>query len=115
MTPNLTKYVGKAILVSIPALSEDLRCRSYRLIGIELIGLWLEAEDLRGAFLADEHRSHDMVRWSFFVPFTQIACVAIAEPVESPAVRSGEPKSPLGAEPKPDAEGAAASKKTKRK
>lgn len=115
MAPNLTKYVGKTILVSIPALSKDTMCRSYRLIGIELIGLWLEDEALRGAFLDDEHRSHDMVRWSFFVPFTQIACVAIGEPVVPPRGDSVGADRTVGAEPKRDAPGDAASKKTKRK
>lgn len=85
MTPNLTKYVGKTILVSIPVLSEDSTCRPYRLNGIELMGLWLESDDLPQGFLTAEDRSHAQLRWSFFVPFTQIACVAISLPATKTA------------------------------
>ena len=77
MIPNLNRCISKTILVSIPSLSGDTKCRPHKLIGIELIGLWLESADLSTGFLTDEHRSHASARWSFFVPFTQIACVAV--------------------------------------
>jgi hypothetical protein len=80
MALNLSKYLNKTILVSTPALSGDAKCRPHKLIGIELIGLWLESDNLSGGFLTDEYRSHASVSWSFFVPFSQIACVAAATP-----------------------------------
>jgi len=76
VTPNLRKFVNKTILVSIPVLSGDTKCRAYTLTGIELIGLWLEGTDLAAAFLPHEHKSQTKITWSFFVPFSQIACVA---------------------------------------
>lgn len=116
MTPNLSKYAGKTILVSIPALSGDIKCRPYILNGIELIGLWLEGDHLSSGFLTDEHRSHASLRWSFFVPFTQIACVAVghagvaaqtstgqAPPVSAPtpqAASSGRSSTASGDAPK---------------
>ena len=57
MTPNLSKYVNKTILVSIPVLSEDTKCKPYTLIGIELIGLWLQSPDLAGGFLDHRYKS----------------------------------------------------------
>ena len=77
MTPNLGKYVNKTILVSIPALSGDIRCRPYKLTGVELIGLWLDGADLASGFLTHEHKAHTPTTWAFFIPYSQIACVAI--------------------------------------
>ncbi len=77
MTQNLTKYVNKTILVSIPVLSDDVRCRPYKLMGVELVGLWLQSEDLASRFLAQEHKAHAQATWAFFVPYSQIACVAV--------------------------------------
>jgi len=78
MIPNLSKHVNKTILVSIPVLSGSTKCKAYRLTGIELIGLWLQSADLSGSLLNHEHKSQPTMTWSFFVPFSQIACVAIA-------------------------------------
>jgi hypothetical protein len=86
MAPSLGKYVNRTILVSIPPLSGDVRCRPYKLAGVELIGLWLEGEDLARDFLALDHKSHTPATWTFFVPYSQIACVAIGTtPVAIPA------------------------------
>lgn len=77
MAPSLGKYLNKTILVSIPPLSGDVKCRPYKLTGVELIGLWLEGADLARDFLASEHNSPAPTTWAFFVPYSQIACVAI--------------------------------------
>jgi hypothetical protein len=78
MTPNLRQYVNKTILVSIPAVFEDGKCRPYKLAGIELIGLWLESAELTSRFLSAEYKTSTSVAWALFIPFSQIACVAIA-------------------------------------
>jgi len=77
MPPNLSKYVNKTIFVSIPPLSGDVKCRPYKLTGVELIGLWLEGPDLTSGFLAHEHKSHTQTSWAFFIPYSQIACIAV--------------------------------------
>jgi hypothetical protein len=77
MARNLSKQINKTILVCIPALSEDGKCRPYKLTGVELVGLWLERADLASAFLTQEHRSQTPLTQEFFIPFSQIACVAV--------------------------------------
>jgi hypothetical protein len=58
-------------------------------MGIELTGLWLEGPDLVRDFLEHEHKSHSQATWSFFIPYSQIACVAIgAMPVVLPGARA---------------------------
>jgi len=77
MAPSLSRYVNKTILVSIPPISGDIKCRPYKLTGIELIGLWLEGADLARDFLALEQSPHSPTTWTFFIPYSQIACVAV--------------------------------------
>lgn len=85
MTPNLGRYVNKTILVSIPPLSGDVKCRPYKLTGVELIGLWLEGADLADGFLGHGHKSRTPTTWAFFIPYSQIACVAVGTtPVSIP-------------------------------
>ena len=76
MTHNLIKYVNKTVLVSIPALSGDVKCRPYTLTGVELIGLWLESADLANGFLSHDYKTQAQT-WAFFVPYSQIACVIV--------------------------------------
>lgn len=57
MTQNLTKYVNKTILVSIPTLSGNVKCQPYKLTGVELVGLWLQSEQLASEFLAHEQKA----------------------------------------------------------
>jgi len=114
MTPNLGQYLNKTILVSIPGLYEDKKCRPYKLTGIELFGLWLEGADLPGRFLTHEYKSSTSVTWAAFVPFSQIACVAIptasaaSAPVQpQPAAQSQTPATPA---PTADADGSSSKK-----
>jgi hypothetical protein len=77
MASNLSKHINETILVCIPALSKDGKCRPYKLTGIELVGLWLASPDLASTFLTQEHRSQMPLTQEFFIPFSQIACVAV--------------------------------------
>jgi hypothetical protein len=102
MTPNLGRYLNKTILVSIPSLFEDDRCRPYKLIGIELFGLWLEGGDLASRFLTHEYKSVSPATWAVFIPFSQIACVAIAtaSPTSAPSQPASRAQTPVaGGEP----------------
>src|SRR5450631_4363746 len=91
MAPNLSKNINKTILVSIPALSADATCRPYKLTGVELVGLWLESPDLANRFLLPEHRSPAPQPQEFFIPFSQIAGVAV---IAAPPAGSGAAASP---------------------
>lgn len=87
MTQNLTKYVNKTILVSIPTLSGNVKCQPYKLTGVELVGLWLQSEQLASEFLAHEQKAQTQMTWAFFVPYSQIACVAVG--AVAPAAAAG--------------------------
>jgi|CZKL01.1.fsa_nt_gi hypothetical protein len=77
MIPNLSGYINKTILACIPALAEDGKCRPFTLASIEMIGMWLEGPLLEERFLSHQHRDSAARDWKFFVPFSQIACVAM--------------------------------------
>jgi hypothetical protein len=119
MAPNLSKQINKTILVCIPALSEDGKCRPYKLSGVELIGLWLESADLAGSFLTQEHRSQTPLTQEFFIPFSQIACVpVVSAPPPGGAAAAGQsqvhdPSGPPSAAGGPSSSGGASRKKTK--
>jgi hypothetical protein len=122
MTPNLGRYLNKTILVCITGIFEDEKCRPYKLLGVELFGLWLDGADLANRFLTHEYKSASTA-WAVFVPFSQIACVVIStasatpapSPAASPAVTaapaSDKPAAAAAADEPAPTEGAAAARK----
>jgi hypothetical protein len=78
MTPNLSQYLGKSILVSIPALFEHGVCRAYTLLGIELQGLWLQSEELTERLLHEVEHPYCDAEPAVFVPYAQIAGILVA-------------------------------------
>src|SRR2546427_4120533 len=78
MTPNLSQYLGKSILVSIPALSKDGVCRAYTLVGIEFQGLWLQSEELTERLLHEVKHPYSDAEPAVFVPYAQIAGILVA-------------------------------------
>jgi hypothetical protein len=77
MTPKVSQYINKTILVSIPVLFDDGRCRPFRLIGVEVPGLWLQAHDLAERLLPEAMQNYVTAEPVVFVPFAQIAGVVI--------------------------------------
>jgi hypothetical protein len=77
MTPKVNQYINKTILVSIPVLFDDGRCRPFRLIGVEVPGLWLQAHDLAERLLPEAMQNYVTAEPVVFVPFAQIAGVVI--------------------------------------
>lgn len=100
MIPNLTRYLNKTILVSIPALFEDGTVRPYTLLGAEINGLWLQSEELTDRLLRDEGRELARLSPAVFVSFAQIAGVLIATtmpaapPADECTKKSPPPSSP---------------------
>jgi len=94
MTPNLSQYLGKSILVSIPALFEDGVCRAYTLVGIEFHGLWLQSEELTERLLHEVKHPYSDAEPAVFVPYAQIVgiLVATAAPMH-PLLRQDEDSS----------------------
>jgi hypothetical protein len=117
MTPRVTQYLNKTILVSIPALFDDGACRAYKLHGAEVHGLWLQSEELTRRLASDDTEGCESLDPVVFVPFAQIAGVMIAtrlpEPPESDARPSSAPgpRSRSQAEPPSSAEGRVKRKK----
>jgi hypothetical protein len=92
MTPNLSQFLGKSILVSIPALFEDGACRPYTLLAIEFHGLWLQSEELAARLLhEDNHPYSSDTEPAVFVAYAQIAgiLVATAAPAHSEVRKDG--------------------------
>lgn len=77
MPPKIGQYLGRTVLVSIPALFGDGVGRPYTLAGFELHGLWLQSDDLSQRLLSEETRDLAQAAPVVFVPFAQIAGVLV--------------------------------------
>jgi hypothetical protein len=55
-THNITRYLNKTVFVSIPALFEDGACRPFKLLGVEIYGLWLQSDELTQRLLPTTDR-----------------------------------------------------------
>ncbi len=86
MTPQVSQYINKTILVSIPTLFHDAKCRPLKLIGVEVPGLWLQADELAARLLPDPLQDYASAAPVIFVPFAQIAGILI--PTRQPTVAS---------------------------
>jgi hypothetical protein len=78
MLPDITRHLSQTVYVSIPALFEDGLCRPYKLLGVELNGLWLQSDELTGRLLPSEAGHLAECAPAVFVPLAQIAGVLIA-------------------------------------
>jgi hypothetical protein len=78
MISKLGTLLGKTILVSIPSLFSDGKCRPYRLVGVEPYGLWLEGDELATRLLPDHIAFTESTAAIAFIPFSQIGSVVIA-------------------------------------
>lgn len=98
MISKLGAQVGKTILVSIPLLFADGKCKPLRLVGVEVSGLWLEGETLADRLLPDYLSSMASAAAIAFIPFSQIvSVVATAGPSSSalPTLRPANNRSPV--------------------
>jgi hypothetical protein len=89
MPSKLKQYLNRSILVSIPALFEDGKCRAYTLQSIEADGLWLSSAEMTARLLPENDRKVSQQARPVFVPVTQITAI-ILPGVTAPAVQSGE-------------------------
>ncbi|SRR5229473_2679569 len=97
MTPQLTRYLEKTILVSIPALFDDCKCRPYKLVGAELHGLWLESDELTRRLLPEHKKAYASAQSAVFIPFSHIAGVIVAaSPAVPPVLPEGQDEEPSG-------------------
>jgi hypothetical protein len=113
MTPRLNQYLNRTVLVSIPSLFEDGACRAYRLIGVEVQGLWLHSEELIRRLASDDTKDYESFAPVVFVPFGQIAGVMLA--TRSPEFRAAAAKPPTTTRLRPKAPPPSPESRVKRK
>jgi hypothetical protein len=77
MADSISKFAGKTLLVSIPTLFGDIKCRPCTLVGAEINGLWLRSDELIGRVLPSDHPIASAAPIAF-VPFTHVAAVLVA-------------------------------------
>jgi hypothetical protein len=81
MIPKLVNYLNHTVLVCIPVLHPDAKCRQYVLLGVELQGLWLQDPDLVSELTSLEKKVAVDPATPVFVPFASIAFVVLPAPV----------------------------------
>lgn len=108
--PTLGSYLNQTILVSIPSVFEDGRPRPFKLVGIELCGLWLASSELAVKLHLREKGGASPSPVSALFPFAQIAYIlertpavlsaagatADVPPQASPPAKAGEGGGDLG-------------------
>jgi hypothetical protein len=98
MRLNLTSYLNQTVSICIPAIDEQ--ARPYKLLGIELYGLWLQGDDPTGGLLAGEVDAAEPTTLTAFVPFAQIGCVVVASvPAANRATPEAKPAQTAGRTP----------------
>jgi hypothetical protein len=91
MPVKVSQYINRTVLVSIPALFGDGKCRKYMLRGVDDYGLWLDAEHMAERLLGDDKKDYSIVGPGAFVPFAQIAGVLLVTPA-APAAQQADEK-----------------------
>ena len=100
MTPKVTQFLNRTVLVSIPGLFDGGACRPFKLLGIEAQGLWLQSEELSRRLLAKEMHAFVVAEPAVFVPFAQIAGVLVPTKAIPPGLSQEDPASPQAAAPR---------------
>ena len=100
MTINFKRYINTTILVSMPTLFHDSKCRPFKLLGVELPGVWLQSDDLTTRLLPEDMAQYATAGPAVFVPFAHIAGILV--PTARPA-KTAPPPSPAAVTPPPAA------------
>jgi hypothetical protein len=89
MTINFKRYINKTILVSIPNLFHDAKCHPFKLLGVELPGVWLQSDELTTRLLPEQMTQYAAAGPAVFVPFAHIAGILV--PTTQPAAAAPTP------------------------
>jgi hypothetical protein len=85
MAQNVAQHMNKTLHAAIPAIFGDVECRAYKLLGVELNGLWLQSDELTDRLLPHDRRDLASRAPAAFVPFAHIVGVLVATgPTPSP-------------------------------
>ncbi|MGO9484228.1 MAG: hypothetical protein ACLPX9_06555 [Rhodomicrobium sp.] len=89
VTINFKRYINTTILVSMPTLFHDSKCRPFKLLGVELPGVWLQSDELTTRLLPDQMQQYATAGPAVFVPFAHIAGILV--PTARPATTTPAP------------------------
>jgi hypothetical protein len=93
MPSKLKQYLNHIILVSIPALFQDGRCRPHTLQAIETDGLWLSSDELTARLLPEADHKIAESKQPVFVPAAQIAAIILPPPAAAQSATAAAPGS----------------------
>lgn len=98
MTINFKRYLNTTIMVSMPALFPDAKARPFKLIGVELPGVWLQSDELADLLLPEEFQQYAAAGPLVFVPFAHIAGILVptTRPVTIAAAQTQTPTQVTG-------------------
>ncbi len=77
MIINFKRYINTTILVSMPMLYHDSKCRPFKLLGVELPGLWLQSDELTTLLLPDDMQQYASAGPVVFVPFAHTVGILV--------------------------------------
>jgi hypothetical protein len=89
VTVNFKRYINTTILVSMPTLFHDSKCRPFKLLGVELPGVWLQSDELTTRLLPEHMDQYATAGPAVFVPFAHIAGILV--PTARPATAAPAP------------------------
>jgi hypothetical protein len=95
MTINFKRYINTTILVSMPTLFHDAKCRPFTLLGVELPGVWLQSDELTTRLLPEPMVQYASAGPVVFVPFAHIAGILV--PTTRPATATPSTATPAPA------------------
>ena len=89
MTPKVSHYLHRTVMVSVPALFNDGACREFTLLGAELHGLWLQSDELTRRLLpGDQQHLAATATAAVFVPDSRRLPACWSPPAQQQARRS---------------------------
>ena len=89
MSINFKRYINTTILVSMPTVYHDSKCRPFKLLGVELPGIWLQSDELTKELLPEQTQQYAAASPVVFVPFAHIAGILV--PTARPAAAASAP------------------------
>jgi hypothetical protein len=92
MTLDLPRLINKTVFVSAPLIFENVECRAFTLLGVELTGLWLQSDELTKRLVPEHRRDLATLAPAVFVPFAHIAGVLVTTIAPTPAATDSAPQ-----------------------
>jgi hypothetical protein len=75
MEIELSKLVGRRVIVMGPRFLENEKPQSVRLLAVETAGVWIESQEATDKLITTLQRKPSSEGLAFFVPFAQITSI----------------------------------------